>query len=423
MIKRHAIPSHLREGSGAKVPNHYEESLLWSLSKEKHVMTKHAKQIAIFLPSLVGGGAERVMVNLAEGFLERGYQVDMVLAKAEGPYLKSLPKDINVIDLNAKSVLMSLGKLVKYLKNTKPDTLYTALGHTNLTALLARIFARVSTKVVISVHNVTPPALTIFSKEGLVRKLLPFVYPRADAIVAVANAVAQDVVKKTRVSPKDVTVIYNPVVTLDIFEKAKAPTPITWFQADQPPVILGVGRLSKQKDFPTLIKAFAELRKLRPARLIILGEGEDRAELENLVTQLGLNEDVLMPGFVDNPYAYLAKADIFALSSIYEGLPTVMIEALALGTPVVSTDCVSGPSEILEDGKFGTIVPMKDPEKMATAFAEVLLKSRKGAIEASYHPYLRDVATENYLRVGGFLKTQNASRPNFLVSDNALQNN
>jgi len=364
-------------------------------------MSLNEKHIAIFLPSLVGGGAERVMVNLAEGFVERGYRVDMVLAKAEGPYLKSLPKAINVVDLETKSVVLSMNKLIKYLKEHEPDTLYTALGHTNLTAVLARNIAKVATKVIISVHNVTPPRVKFFSKDYVVGKLFPFLYPRADGIVAVAKAVAQDIVKRARLSPKDVTVIYNPVVTHDIFEKAKAPTPITWFQNDQPPVILGVGRLTEQKDFSTLIRAFAALRKKQAARLIILGEGEDRVQLEELVTELGLNDDVMMPGFVDNPYAYLAKADIFALSSIYEGLPTVLIEALALGTPVVSTNCVSGPSEILADGKFGTIVPMNDPEKMAEAFGETLKAARKGAIEEAYHPYLRDVATENYLRIGG----------------------
>jgi glycosyltransferase involved in cell wall biosynthesis len=361
------------------------------------------RHIAIYLPNLAGGGAERVMVNLAEGFCERGYHVDMVLAKAQGPYLKSLSKEINVIDLDAKSVFFSLAALVNYLKENKPKTLYTALGHTNIIAVLAKKLARVSTAVVISVHNVTPPYLRTFSKENLLQRFYPVFYKQADAVVAVAKGVAEDIAKKANLAAKDVTVIYNPVVTPIMFEKARAEVPHKWFEAGQPPVILGIGRLTEQKDFPTLISAFALLRKQQQAHLLILGEGEDRPSLERLAKSLGVEQDVYLPGFVDNPYAYLAKANAFVLSSIYEGLPTVLIEALALGTPVVSTNCMSGPSEILEEGKYGAIVPMKDIEALANAMAQTLALPRKAAIKEAYHPYLREVATDNYLRVAGLV--------------------
>ena len=195
-------------------------------------------------------------------------------------------------------------------------------------------------------------------------------------------------------------VILNPVVTPEIFNLAKVPVNHPWFRVGQPPVMLAVGRLTKQKDFITLIHAFALVRKQCPAKLVIIGEGEERQNLETKVMELGIQDDVDLPGFVENPYAYMAGATLFVLSSIYEGLPTVLIEAMALGLPIVSTDCPSGPSEILENGKYGTLVPIGDKTTMAHGILRTILKAKSQNVTPNiWSSYEVENVTESYLKV------------------------
>ncbi len=331
-------------------------------------------KIALFLPSLRGGGAERVMVNLARGFVERGLRVDLVLARAEGPYLSQVPKEVRVVDLGARRVLYSLPGLVRYLCRERPQAMLSALNHANIVAIWAKLLARVQTRLVVAEHNTLSRSTQNASSVRV--KLLPFLiktfYPYADAVVAVSRGVAEDLVTTTKLPMEKIKVIYNPVITPELFAKAEEPLDHPWFRPGEPPVVLGVGRLTQQKDFPTLIRAFALVRKERPARLMILGEGEERPKLEALVRELRLEEDVALPGFVDNPYKYMKRAAVFVLSSLWEGLPTVLIEAMALGTPVVATDCPSGPAEILENGKWGHLVPVGEPLHLARAILKIL---------------------------------------------------
>jgi len=319
-----------------------------------------ADRVALFLPSLRGGGAERVMVNLAHGFVERGLQVDLVLAKAEGPYLSQVPQSVRVVDLKSKRVLYSLPGLVRYLRRERPKALLSAMDHANVVALWAKRLARVPTRVVVSVHS-TISIATKRAKNMRGRMIPLFIrkfYPWADVIVAVSKGVAEDLSEITGLPEERIRVIYNPVITPEFFAKAEEPVDHPWFRPGEPPVILGIGRLTEAKDFPTLIRAFALVRKERPARLMILGEGEERPKIEALVREQGLEKDVALPGFVHNPSKYM--------------LPTVLIEALALGTPVVSTDCPSGPREILEDGRWGKLVPVGNPEALARGIIETL---------------------------------------------------
>lgn len=333
-----------------------------------------AEHIVIFLPSLGGGGAERIMVNLAGGLARQGLRVDLVLARAEGPYLSQVSPDVRIVDLAAQRVLFSLPGLVRYLRQEKPTAMLSALDHANIVALWARWLSGVPTRVVVSVLS----TISIASrKSDQVRsRLMPYLvrlfYPRADAIVAVSKGVADDLSRATGLPRERIKVIYNPVVTPELPEKAKEPLHHPWFAPGAPPVILGVGRLDRAKDFPTLIRAFALLRQKRKARLVILGEGEERPVLEALTRELGINEDVDMPGFVENPYAYMSRAAVFVLSSTWEGLPGVLIEAMAVGTPVVATDCPSGPSEILEAGRYGKLVLPENPHALAQAIEETL---------------------------------------------------
>ncbi len=330
-------------------------------------------KLAIFLSDLRGGGAERVMLNIAYGFVEQGYFVDVVLARKEGSYLSQVDSQINLVDLNAKSLLRSTTLLSRYLRQEQPIALLSALEDTNLVALLAKQLARVKIPLIVTVHNNL--SQESHNATSLKRKYVPYIiplfYPLADAVVAVSQGVANDL-KKLSLRSNNIKVIYNPIVTPELTKNVHKSLEHPWFATGEPPVILGVGRLNQQKDFLTLIRAFAKVRQQLPARLIILGEGEERSSLELLVKELNLNNDVALPGFVDNPYIYMAKAAVLVLSSGWEGFGNVLVEAMAVGTPVVATDCPSGPAEILENGKYGALVPVGDENKMAEAIIETI---------------------------------------------------
>lgn len=334
-------------------------------------------KLAIFLTYLRGGGVERVIINLARGFVEQGLSVDLVLVREEGSFMSLIPPEVRVVNLEGKRLISSLPALIRYLQQNKPVALLSAMQDINIVALWSRRLAGVSTRVVVSVHNTVSQESQNSSqwKRRFAPQLARWFYPWADAIVTVSQGSADDLVR-LGLSSEQIRVIYNPVVTPDLFEKAKEPLDHPWFELGSPSVILGVGRLEKQKDFPTLIRAFAQVRQQRPARLMILGEGKERPDLEALVQELGLGKDVALPGFVANPFAYMARAGVFVLSSLYEGLPTVLIEAIAVGTKVVSTDCKSGPAEILENGRYGKLAPVGDSKGIAEAIISTLEEPR-----------------------------------------------
>jgi glycosyltransferase involved in cell wall biosynthesis len=330
------------------------------------------ERIAVFLPSLDGGGAQRVMLTLVNGMSERGLAVDLVLARAEGPFLNQLREEVRLIDLRAGHAARSLPALTRYLRRERPRALLSSLNYVNIIALVARALARVNTRVVVSEHNTLTQARPKGFRTRLVVRLMPLMYPWADLVVAVSKGVAEDLALAIRLERGRIRVIYNPVVRPEILEKAVEPVDHPWFRRDQPPVVLAIGRLTEQKDFGNLIRAVALLREARNVRLMILGEGERRGELEAQVAELGITAHVALPGFVANPYAYMHQSSVFVLSSRWEGLPTVLIEALACGMRVVATDCPSGPAEILENGKWGRLVPVNDSAALAKQIDESL---------------------------------------------------
>lgn len=338
-------------------------------------------KISFFLPNLDGGGAERVFVHLAEGFVQKGYAVDLVLAQAEGPYLAKVPNSINVVDLQARSpvIVSKTVALKQYLQRETPAALLTTLDIFN-SAAWARRMAKVSTRVIMVVQtNLTQQFLDRHSplvhwfRAQCVRQF----YPWSQEMIAASKGVAEDIAQMSGVSLDKIGVIYNPVVKPELHQRVSEPVDHPWFAPDQPPVILGVGRLVKQKDFATLVKAFAAVRAQRPCRLMILGKADPREpeikpELDRLGREFGITEDMAFPGFVENPYAYMARANVFALSSIYEGFGNVVAEAIATGTAVVSTDCESGPAEILDYGRYGKLAPVGDVTALAAAINETL---------------------------------------------------
>ena len=333
--------------------------------------------IALFLPSLEGGGAERVMVDLAAGFAELGYKIDLVLVEAHGVYLSQVPSNVKVIDLHARNAYACIPGLLSYLYRERPDVVLSTLPLTDLVVLLVRRLAFVPRRIVLSCTTTVSILPRSAVKKALERLLLAWIYPWADEIVAVSHGVALDLSYYAGISLSRINVIYNPVITPDIPEKAKEPIKHLWFdQADRGdapiPVVLGMGRLNQEKSFSTLIRAFAIVREKMPCRLMILGEGKERQPLEALANKLGISSELFMPGFVKNPFAYLSKASVFVLSSTWEGLPSALIQALACNCPVVSTDCPSGPLEILKGGEYGHLVPVGDVQAMADAIMKVL---------------------------------------------------
>lgn len=316
------------------------------------------------------------MVNLARGFSAENTPVDMVLARAEGSYLAQLPAAVRVVDLRARRVARALPDLVRYLHRERPAALLTAMEHVGLIALLARRLSGISVRVVVSVHTVYSHETRHFRHHHN-RFLVPFLvrrfYPGAGAIVAVSSGVAADLVRATGLSRKRIRVIHNPVVTTELLAQMREPLEHPWFAPGEPPVVLSVGRLTAEKNFPLLLEAFSFLRRGgRRIRLVIIGEGMERAKLETLVARSGLSEEIALPGFVANPYPYMARAAVFALSSRWEGFGNVLVEALAAGTPVVSTDCPSGPAEILDGGRYGRLTPVGDAAALAAALADTL---------------------------------------------------
>lgn len=334
------------------------------------------KKISFFIPSLRGGGAERMFVNLANAFSEKGFNVSLILAQKEGPYLSLINEKVNVVDLGASRVLFSLFPLVKYLRKENPDYLLSTLNHANIVAVMAKIFSFSKTKLIIRVPNYISISANV--KEKIFAKVF---YKKADKIIAISKGIKNDLVSTLGLSADKIEVIYNPVFEYSILEKFKENIDHPYFKSEKNKIFLGVGRLTYQKDFETLLRAFSKInKKLKNTKLIILGEGEDREKLQELIIERGLKNDVSIPGFADNPYAYMAKSDVFVLSSRFEGFGNVIVEAMACGTSVVSTDCPSGPREILEDGKFGKLVSVGDYKEMAKAIEETLENSMDSKI-------------------------------------------
>jgi glycosyltransferase involved in cell wall biosynthesis len=360
-----------------------------------------APAIAIFMPSFRGGGAERAMLNLAEAFAAEGERVDLLVAQDEGAYRAGVPAAIRVVDLRARRVLAALPGLARYLRRERPRALLSALPHANVVAVWARALAGTGTRLVVSEHT-TASLSAAHARQRRARWLPLFMrraYPRADAVVAVSDAACDDLARLIGLDRSRITRIYNPVVTPALIEAAARPPDDPWFAPGAPPVVVGAGRLTAAKDFGTLIRAIAVLRGTREARLLILGEGEERAGLTQLVHDLALDEAVRLPGFSANPWQYMAHAAVFAQSSRWEGFGNVLVEAMACGAPVVATDCPGGPREILEGGRHGLLVPVGDAEALAAAIAQQIERPLRGQAQARARQFSVESSVAAYRRV------------------------
>jgi glycosyltransferase involved in cell wall biosynthesis len=299
-------------------------------------------------------------------------------------------------------VLNSLPALIRYLRREHPSVLFSAMGYVNVIAVWAKILSRGNFRLILSEHSTL--SMNKVNARGFKSRFIPYLmaksYPYADRIVAVSEGVADDLIREIGIDRKKVIVINNPVITPELFQKAEEHIDTNYFTNNETPIIIAVGRLGVEKSFDSLIKAFSLVRKQTKSRLLILGEGEQRTTLETLAKELDIQNDLSLPGFVSNPYKYLKDAAVFVLSSRWEGLPTVLIEALAVGISVVSTDCPSGPREILENGRWGRLVPVGNIKEMAQAIIDGLEGCiAKPPIELMKVRYGIDEITQKYLNV------------------------
>lgn len=337
-----------------------------------------AVDIIFYTRQLHNGGVDRVVFNLAGEFLRRGIKSSIVVDvdNPHSPFRTLIPEGIGYDVLEAKGPIARLFKLRSYLRKSRPSAVMCAsFGFPNLYAIVVRWISGLRFHLMLTEHcfpSVDRAGPKPWQSRYWFFPLAHYLYPFADRIVAVSKGTALDLAKVIDIDPKTISCIYNPLVSEGLIEQAKEPVDHPWFADDTVPIIIGVGRLEPQKNFSLLIRAFSRVRAQMPARLVILGDGSERDMLRNLVAEMDLGEDVALLGFVPNPHAYVAKADLMVLSSDFESLANVVIEALAVGTPVIATDCPSGPAEALNHGQCGTLVPVGDLDRMSAAILEAL---------------------------------------------------
>jgi glycosyltransferase involved in cell wall biosynthesis len=340
-----------------------------------------ARRVALFLPSLFFGGLQRLLLTLANGFVAHGLDVELIVAMPRGEFLTEVPTKARLIDLGIKAgrgwedrAILSLPALARYLLQERPPILLSPPMYANFVAVLASRFTGCRTRTLAIVdYTMSAFARSVKWHQKAIPLLASRLLPLADDVVATYRQAAVDLALLTRLPPERIQVIYPPVVTPELLQKAKVPVTHPWFQPKDGAVLVSAGRLVPEKDFATLLRAIALVRREVDVRLLILGEGPQRRSLETLVSQLHLTDMVQMPGFVSNPYAYMRLADAFVLSSSLEAFGIVIVEALALGTPVICTDTSSGgPAEILENGKYGKLVPVGDAKGLAVGILETL---------------------------------------------------
>ncbi len=372
------------------------------------------QRLAVLIAFSGAGGVERMVLNLLPAMLNSGIGVDLlaIIRKPAPDLVRVEGTGFRLFDLGVTHTALAVPALVRYLKTERPAALLAAKDRAIRAAVMAKLLSGVDTRLVgrlgtnLSAAQENKPAL----QRWLRTRPMRWLYPKVDRIIAVSEGVAEDTRLLTRLPASRIAVVRNPVITPEMAGKSAEPVEHPWFADRSSPIILGAGRLTEQKDFDTLIRAFNRVRARRPCRLVILGEGKLRGDLEKLVRELGLEASVALPGHVKNPFAYLAKATMFALSSRWEGSCNVLTEAMALGTPAVSTDCPSGSAEILGGGRYGPLVPVGDVEKLAEAMLHTLDHPTDSALlREAVAEYTAERSARRYLEILGLAPNPESS--------------
>ncbi len=369
-------------------------------------MESPTPRIIVFLSSLRTGGAERAMLTFCAEALRRGIRVELVLCKEEGQLQELIPPGLSVVNLGCNRTGYAILKLARHLRITRPHALYTTVRNANIAAICAAKLSGINISVVVreSSTPLSSPKKSLL--QTLSTQLIPFTYRHARGIIAVSDAVACELLTISRGLRRQLKVIPTPVISSEMLAQGDLPVNHPWFTRGQPPVIVCAARVEPLKGFDTLISAFHQLRQRTEVKLVVLGDGSYRAEVTRRVTELRLESDVDFLGFVANPFPYMKQARALVLASENEGLPNVLIQALAFGTPVVSTNCSSGPAEILCDGKYGHLVPVGDASALALALGEAIREPRD--IEAQRYvqaKYSSVRATAAYLDLAGLCES------------------
>lgn len=366
------------------------------------IMHGQADRITLFVPSLRGGGAERIMSILATELARREKQVDLVTASGLGPNRRLVCQDVRIIDLGATHTSLSTLRLVRYLREERPRVLLSAVDNANLVAQAAIRLSGGRTRHICSVHIAMKTAARLAPRwrDRLLLRASAKAYKNCDAVVAVSEGAAAEYRALSNRTHTPVAVIYNPVITSELFTRVQEQASVATARLQGAPFVVGMGRLTPQKDFDMFIRAVALVREARPdVRALIIGEGEERFRLNSAISELGQQGYIELCGYIENPYAIVDQAAVFALSSKWEALPTVLIEALALGPRLVATDCPSGPREILEGGKYGELTPVGDAAQFASAILTAIESGRERRPDESWRRFRADVAADKYLRL------------------------
>ncbi len=342
-------------------------------------MKKDNRFLSIVLPDLNGGGAQRMLLNMATEFSQRGYRVDVVTLcpSSTESYAHVQTTNLNFIAFNKSKALLALPSLIKYFLFKRPDFIISALSYVNILTLLAKKLSFIpKSKIFVTerAYHSSNAKLTIKNYERE-KKLIRLLYPTANIVIGISKGVSQDIKEVGRLADDKVMTIYNPVITKDFKENADEVLDTPWLSTKTTTKkIIACGRLVPVKDYPTLIKAFAILVKDTDVKLGILGDGPLKNDLIQLAKEHNVDDKIEFLGFVKNTLPYIKNADVFALTSLSEGFGNVLVEALYCGIPIVSTDCPSGPREILDNGKYGHLVEIESPELFAAALKQALLE-------------------------------------------------
>lgn len=342
---------------------------------------RNSPLLSFFIPDLTVGGAEQVTVTIVNGLSARGYNVELLLSRSKGKLYSQLASHVDVVVLPpSRTSVFGVGAnvpwLASYLRRKEPAALFPHLCHVSLVSLATDRVLDADTFVFPTHHSALTASRNPSPRDRIVKRLVPYFYPLADRIIAVSAGVADSLVDGTSLNRGDISVLHNPVDVKSVRTRAQQSVDHEWLNDENRDVVLFVGRIAEQKDLKTWLRTFATVHERKPdTRALILGQGPEREEIKTFADQRGIGDVVSLPGFVENPYGYMARSDVFLLSSRYEGLPTTLIEALACGCPIVATDCPSGPREILVDGTYGSLVPVGDASGLADAVCAILADS------------------------------------------------